>query len=137
MFVARTVYSSVAPGVAAPPPTTTTSLVMPRRCTPPTTTTVGSGPVAGLPSPSVSRSGRSAVPTTAWLLMSVPEGVPAFTRSSKVSTADCPAVSVPAPALGSGGVRSDELMSRPAASGKAPPSGWPTGSPFSRVESAT
>jgi hypothetical protein len=60
----------------APPPTTVTCLEM-ESCWPaPTTTTVGSGPVAGLPSPSVSRSGRSTLSTTAWLLIRVPAGCP-------------------------------------------------------------
>ena len=59
MFVAFTTYSSCAPGTAAPPPTTVTCFVI-ESCWPtPTTTTVGSGPVAGLPSPSVSRFGNS------------------------------------------------------------------------------
>ena len=82
MFVTRTTYSSTAPGSAAPPPTTVTCFVI-ESCWPaPTTTTVGSGPVAGLPSPSVSRSGSSTLSTTAWLLIRVPAGVPGLTRRS-------------------------------------------------------
>ena len=82
MFVTRTTYSSVEPGSAAPPPTTVTCFVI-ESCWPaPTTTTVGSGPVAGLPSPSVSRFGSSTLSTTAWLLIRVPAGVPALTRRS-------------------------------------------------------
>ena len=103
----------------------------------PTTTTVGSGPVAGSPSPSVSRSGSSVLPTTAWLEISVPAGVPGSTRRSNCRTAVAPAETVPAPTAGNGGVRSDELTSMPEASGDAPPSGWPTGRPFNSVESAT
>ena len=81
-FTTVTRYSSCAPGTAAPPPTTETCFVM-ESCWPaPTTTTVGSGPVAGLPSPSVSRSGSSTLSTTAWLLMMVPAGVPELTRRS-------------------------------------------------------
>ena len=137
MLVTVTTYSSSAPGTAGPPPTTATCLVI-ESCWPaPTTTTVGSGPVAGLPSPSVSRFGTSTVSTTAWLLISVPVATPSLTRRSNCSTAEAPAEIVPAPAPGSGGVRSEELILMPAASGEAPPSGWPTGSPFSSVESAT
>ena len=44
---------------------------------------------------------------------------------------------VPAPGPGSGGVRSDELMLMPEASGATPPSGRPTGSAFKVVEFAT
>ena len=51
--------------------------------------------------------------------------------------ADSPGDSTPSAAPGSGGVRSVELMSMVLNSGNAPPSGWPTGSPFSVVESAT
>ena len=63
-------------------PITETCFVM-DSCWPlPTGITVGSGPVAGLPSPSVGRSGSSTVSATAWLLMTVPAGVPALTRTS-------------------------------------------------------
>ena len=44
---------------------------------------------------------------------------------------------VPAPGPGSGGVRSDELMLMPEASGATPPSGCATGDPLRRVEFAT
>ena len=63
--------------------------------------------------------------------MSVPAGTPALTRMSNCTTADWSGASVPCPAPGSGGVRSDELMFTPAISGETPPSGWPTGNPFS------
>ena len=61
--------------------------------------------------------------TTAWLLITVPAGVPPLTSRSNVSTAAAPGEIVPAPDPGSGGVRSDELMSIPEASGETPPSG--------------
>ena len=60
------------PRAPGPPPTTATFFVMRNCCTLPTTTTVGSGPVAGLPSPSVGRRGSSAVKTAAWFVISVP-----------------------------------------------------------------
>src|SRR5262245_6365760 len=132
-----TTYSSVAPASAAPPPTTVTCLVMASCWMAPTTTTVGSGPVAGLPSPSVRMFGSSTVSTTAWLLITVPAGVPGLTRSSNTSTPAAPGEIVPAPAPGSGGVMLDELMLMPEASGETPPSGWPTGNPFKSVEFAT
>ena len=44
---------------------------------------------------------------------------------------------MPPRGAGSGGVRSDDAIAMPAASGEAPPSGTPTGRPFSRSESAT
>jgi hypothetical protein len=75
----------------------------------PTTTTVGSGPVDGLPSPSVSNAGTSLVRTVAWLRMIVPAGVPLFTRRLNVITALECGESVPSPAVGRGGVRSVEL----------------------------
>ena len=81
--------------------------------------------------------GSSCVCTTAWLLITVPDGVPAFTWRSNSSTALWPGESVPAPGPGSGGVRSEELIGTPAISGETPPSGWPTGSPFSLVVFAT
>ena len=80
MLATKTVYSSCEPGSAAPPPTTVTSFAIESCWPPPTTTTVGSGPVAGLPSPSVRTFGSSAVVTRAWFVMSVPAGVPAFTE---------------------------------------------------------
>src|SRR5262245_62977657 len=123
MFVTVTRYSSSEPGSAGPPPTTTTCFVIVSCCASPTTTTVGSGPVAGLPSPSVSRSGASLLPTTAWLLISVPPGTPAFTSSRNWITALWPASSAP--------------IAMPAASGETPPSGCPTGAPFSVVVFAT
>ena len=95
-FVACTTYSSVAPASAGPPPTTETLFVMRISCRLPTTTTVGSGPVAGLPSPSVKRSGSSAVSTTAWFAITVPGGVPSLTRRSNVTTAVWPGMTVPA-----------------------------------------
>jgi len=116
-------YSSCPPASAGPPATTTTCLVIWSCCPPPTTTTVGSGPVAGLPSPSVSRLGACALVTIAWLLMIVPTGVPVFTRRTNTTCALCPPLITPAPAPGSGGVRSEELTGRPAASGKPPASG--------------
>src|SRR3990170_724164 len=131
MFVTRTRYSSVAPAAAGPPPTTATSLVIVSCWVLPTTTTVGSGPVDGLPSPSVSTLGNSAVRTTAWLRMIVPVAVPSFTRRSNCTTACELGESVPSPATGNGGVRSAELTYTPAASGDDPPSGCPTGKLFS------
>ena len=136
-LVTSTTYSSVAPAIAAPPPTTATSFVIRSSCRLPTTTTVGSGPVAGLPSPSVSKFGSSALATVAWFAITVPGGTPSFTRRSNCTTAISPADSVPAPAPGSGGVKFDELTSTPATSGDTPPSGRPTGWPFSVIESAT
>ena len=136
-FVTRTSYSSCPPASAAPPPTTATCLSI-MSCWPlPTTTTVGSGPVAGLPSPSVSRFGSSALPTTAWFMISVPAGVPASTCRSNSITALSPGFSVPALRPGNGGVRSDDEIPMPAASGETPPSGTPTGRPLSRSESGT
>ncbi len=137
MLVTVTAYSRVAPGSAGPPSTTTTSLAIASCWASPTTTTVGSGPVAGLPSPSVSRSTRPSLATTAWLLINVPGGTPASTCRSNCTTADSPGDKVPSPAAGSGGVRSAELIATPAASGNTPPSGCPTGSPFSVSVSAT
>src|SRR5882672_3272260 len=137
LFVTVTVYSSVLPARAGPPPTTPTSVTILSICRSPTTTTVGSGPVAGLPSPSVKRSGISAVSTTAWFAITVPGGVPSFTRRSNCTTAIWPPDSVPAPGPGSGGVKFDELTSTPATSGDTPPSGRPTGWPFNVIESAT
>jgi hypothetical protein len=137
MLVTETTYSSVAPAMAGPPPTTATSFVMRSCCTSPTTTTVGSGPVAGLPSPSVKRFGSSAVSTVAWLTINMPGVTPALTCTSNVTTAVAPALNVPCPAPGSGGVRSDELTYTPAMSGDTPPSGRPTGSVFRVSESAT
>src|SRR5258705_426295 len=90
---------------------------------PPTTTIVGSGPVAGLPSPSVSRFGVSFVVTVAWLLITVPFATPAFTWRLKPTTALWPG------AISGIGI--------PAESGATPPSGWPNGAPFSVVELAT
>ena len=136
-FVACTTYSSVAPASAGPPPTTETFFVILSSCRLPTTTTVGSGPVAGLPSPSVKRFGSSAVSTTAWFAITVPGGTPSLTRRSNCTMAIWPADSVPAPAAGSGGVKFDELTSTPATSGDTPPSGRPTGKAFSVIESAT
>ena len=136
-FWTRIVYSSVEPASAGPPPTTATPFVMRSSCKLPTTTTVGSGPVAGLPSPSVSLLGTSALVTTAWFAMTVPGGTPSFTRKSNCTTAISPPASVPAPGPGSGGVRPAELRSMPATSGETPPSGWPTGKPFKVSESAT
>ena len=75
--------------------------------------------------------------TRAWFVISVPEAVPASTIKSKVTTAEAPRESWPSPVSGSGGVRSLELIGIPTASGELPPSGWPTGSPFSVSESAT
>ena len=86
-FVACTTYSSIAPASAGPPPTTETFFVILSCCRLPTTTTVGSGPVAGLPSPSVKRFGNSAVSTTAWFAITVPGGTPSLTRRSNVTTA--------------------------------------------------
>src|SRR5512143_2158099 len=137
MFTACTTYSSVAPAIAGPPPTTDTAFVIRSVCTLPTTTTVGSGPVAGLPSPSVSTLRSSALDTVAWFVISVPGGTPALTRRSNCTVAISPGDTVPAPAAGNGGVRFDELTSRPAISGDTPPSGRPTGRPFSVIESAT
>ena len=88
-FVTCTTYSSVAPASAGPSPTTLTFFVILSSCRLPTTTTVGSGPVAGLPSPSVSRSGNSAVSTTAWFTITVPGGTPSLTRRSNCTMADC------------------------------------------------
>src|SRR5262249_11832253 len=98
----------------------------------PPTTTFGWAPVAGYLSPSVSRLGCTVLVTTDWLLIRVPAGVPGSTRSSYVRTAAAPGEIVPAPGAGSGGVRSDELMLMPEASGARPPSGRPTGRPFNR-----
>src|SRR5512143_164923 len=109
MLTAWTTYSSVAPATAGPPPTTDTCFVIRSVCTLPTTTTVGSGPVAGLPSPSVSTFGSSALATLAWFVINVPGGTPSLTRRSNCTTADSPGDIVPAPAPGSGGVRLDEL----------------------------
>ena len=135
-FVACTTYSSVAPASAGPPPTTETFFVMRSSCRLPTTTTVGSGPVAGLPSPSVKRFGSSAVSTTAWFAITVPGGTPSLTRRSNVTMADWPAVNVPG--LPRQRRRQfDELTVTPATSGDTPPSGAPTGWPFSVIESAT
>ena len=137
MFTTLTRYSSVEPGSAGPPPTTRTCFVIESCCTAPTTTTVGWAPFPGLPSPSVSRLGCPVLVTTAWLLISVPAGVPALTRRSYWRVAVAPGEIVPAPGPGSGGVRSDELMLMPEASGATPPSGCPTGSPFNCVVFAT
>ena len=137
MFVTVTRYSSVAPGRAGPPPTTKTCFVIDSCWTAPTTTTVGCAPFPGFPSPSVRRFGSSTLSTTAWLTISVPAGVPRLTRRSNWRTPEAPGEIVPAPGPGSGGVRSDEEILMPEASGETPPSGWPTGSPFNRVESAT
>jgi hypothetical protein len=101
----------------------------------PTTTTVGSGPVVGLPSPSVSTFGTSALVTVAWFEITVPGGTPSFTRRSNCTTAISPGDSVPPP--GAGGGRFVELTSKPAISGDTPPSGRPTGWPLSVIESAT
>src|SRR5204863_2296013 len=136
-FTTPTTYSSVAPATAGPPPTTETCFVIRSCCRSPTTTTVGSGPVAGLPSPSVSTFGTSALETAAWFEITVPGGTPSFTRRSNCTTAVPSADSVPAPGPGSGGVRSCELTSMPAISGDTPLSGRPTASPFSVIESAT
>ena len=136
-FVTSTVYSSVAPGIAGPPPTTPTCFTILSVCRLPTTTTVGSGPVAGLPSPSVSTFGSSALETVAWFEITVPGGTPSFTRRSNWTMAVWPGDTVPAPGAGSGGVRFDELTSMPAIIGDTPPSGRPTASPFSVIESAT
>ncbi len=65
MFVTRTRYSSVEPASTGPPPTTVTCFVIASCWALPTTTTVGSGPVAGLPSPSVRVVGTSFVFTIA------------------------------------------------------------------------
>src|SRR5262245_50373800 len=137
MLTTVTTYSSCEPGSAAPPPTTATCFVIDSCWALPTTTTVGSGPVAGLPSPSVSRLGTWLLRTTAWLLMIVPPGTPAFTCRLYWTTALRPGLSVPPAAPGSGGVRSLELIGMPAVSGATPPSGRPTGRPFRVVESAT
>ncbi len=59
-FVTMTVYSTVEPGNSGPPPTTAICLVIVSCCAGPTITTVGSGPVAGLQSPSV-RTGTGSV----------------------------------------------------------------------------
>jgi hypothetical protein len=109
MFVTRTRYSSVEPASAGPPPTTTTCLVIESCCPFPTTTTVGSGPVAGLPSPSVSSVGTWSLRTVAWLLITVPPGTPAFTWRLNSTTALWPGAIVP--------------ITTPATSGETPPSG--------------
>ncbi len=134
-FVTTTLYSSVAPAIAGPPPTTATNFVILSVCRLPTTTTVGSGPVAGLPSPSVSTFATSALVTVAWFEITVPGGTPSFTRRSNCTTAISPGESVPPP--GSGGGRFVELTSKPAISGDTPASGRPTGRPLSVIESAT
>ena len=128
---------AVAPGSAGPPPTTVTCFVI-ESCWPaPTTTTVGSGPVAGLPSPSVSRFGSSTLSH---------HGLVADQRAGRRAGIDAQVEledrrgsgrDRAGARTGSGGVRSDELMLMPEASGETPPSGWPTGSPLSIVESAT
>ena len=110
MFVACTTYSSVAPASAGPPPTTATLFVIRSCCTSPTTTTVGSGPVAGLPSPSVKQVRQ---------LDRVDDGLVRDQRARRHTVVDeqierhdgrLPVgVSVPCPAPGSGGVRSVEL----------------------------
>src|SRR5438093_1332488 len=123
MFVTVTRYSSVEPASAGPPPTTETCFVIDSCWTAPTTTTVGWAPFPGLPSPSVRRFGSSTLSTTAWLMIRVPAGVPRLTRRSNCSVAVAPGEIVPAPGPGSGGVRLDELMLIPDASGGTPPSG--------------
>ena len=75
--------------------------------------------------------------TTAWFVISVPAGVPASTSRSNSITALWPGLIVPPPGPGSGGVWSAEAIPIPAASGELPPSGVPTGRPFSCSESAT
>src|SRR5439155_5927619 len=137
VFTTVTTYSSCAPGMAGPPPTTETWFEI-ESCWPaPTTTTVGCGPFAGLPSPSVSRLGCPVLVTTAWLLIRVLAGVPGSTRRSYCRVAAAPGEIVPAPGPGSGGVRSDEEMLMPEASGATPPSGCPTGRPLRSVVFAT
>ena len=136
MLVTRTTYSSGEPASAGPPPTTATCFVIVSCCALPTTTTVGSGPVAGLLSPSVSRSG-AAVSTKPWLLISVPARTPASTCTWNTMTAVWPTERIPPPGPGSGGVRSDELIGMPATSGETPPSGCPTARPFKVVLFAT
>jgi hypothetical protein len=77
------------------------------------------------------------VVTVAWFLITVPGGVPSFTRRSNWTTAIWPGDRIPARLPGNGGVRSEELTSTPAMSGEIPPSGRRTGWPFSVIVSAT
>src|SRR2546428_8433351 len=117
------------PARAGPPPTTVTCFVIDNCWTAPTTTTVGCAPFPGFPSPSVRRFGSSTLSTTAWFVISVPAGVRRLTLRLNCRIAEAPGEIVPAPGPGSGGVRVEELVLVPAASG-GPPAAAGAAGPF-------